>query len=829
MKKNYFLSLLTAFMLPMFATSASADVTEMTDLFGKYKFTADVEILDPTFEGEFLSECEVKISKEHSMYDATITGLGGATDVQQVSIFDASAHTFTVINPNPSAGLWNGAYFSNAEGKNPYGSIQRDFKVVYTFDPETKDITMDDFTVVTVSNWEADEANIIAKFSNVKMTLIEAEKVDIANVSGDWTFTTSSYDEESTFPTTFVLSLENTSEDFKNYNATISFEGYDAVTTTATFNGVALFVSFDSLCIDKEESIFLANYQGNSVKGQYEFSYTSATSMALSSGMCIVKRYVVKDEEGNDKLQHDYLQYYTTGVLKLPGEEVGFDWTGTYTVKSDTIMNGSHADKYSNEFTFVVEYNEGWDMYLVTEFMGKNVVDINQGGILFNIAEDGKSATINTGGYIEFNGEYDENWNPTSMTARILNDGNLGKEPLTLTLNEDGSLSLSTFIISYSDLLADVSEVEILYQNNVVSKEGTAEFNWAGGFTATGEVESIDGGNYPATFAMDVTYDETSDAYYVVNFLGYDIAAMTYGGLKLDIAEDGKSATMPLSGNFGVVCVSGSYPNYVQLCDANGGTSNLILTVNNDGTVSISDFSLHSYNYDNQTTSDEALAKYTNVSATAVDIAAFNWAGKYFFSILNEQTWNYDEYSLDIVEDNGEYWIESFMNYEVGSLNYGGFKLTVSADDATKASIKLNGGYGGALLTMLDNYNYLQLCDSVGGTESLGVTLNANGTLTIDKFQIIESKFGNGLEFVGEPVNYPSVVAVKGGYTTDIKAPYADGASSETINFNGDENVSVYDTAGRKVFSGAANNVNTLPAGFYIVKGASAAVKLNIK
>lgn len=826
MKKNYLFTLMSVFVLTLFPTSASAGVTEMADLFGKYKFTANVEVLDPTFEGEFLSECEVTISKEHSVYDATITGLGGATDVQHVSSFDAAAHTFTVINPNPSSGLWNGAYFSNAEGKNPYGSIQRDFKVVYTFDPETKEITMDDFTVVTVSNWESDDANVIAKFSNVKMTLVESEKIEVSNVSGDWTFTTSAYDEKSEFPTTFVLSLESTSADFKNYNATISFEGYDAVTTTASFNGVELVIPFDSLCIDKENSIFLANYQGTSVKGEYEFAYTSATTMALSSGMSIVKRYMKTDEEGNPKVKHDYLQYYTTGVLKLPGAETGFDWTGTYTVKSDTIMNGSHADKYSNEFTFVVEYHDTWQMYLITEFMGRNVVDINQGGILFNIAEDGKSATIATNQYLEFNAEYDAEFNPTSMTARIINDFNLGNDPLTLTFNEDGTLSLSPFIISYSNLMTNEGDVEIVYQNNVVSKEEEKPFSWNNGFTVTSDVESLDGGNYPSTFAIEIVYSETANAYYVVNFLGYDIAGMTYGGVKLDIAEDGKSATMPLSGNFGNLCITGEYPNYIMLGDAYGGNSSLELTINEDATISISDFGLYAFNYDDNSIGKK-VAAYSNVVATVVNTVAFDWSGKYVFTIYNPETYYYDEYSIEIVEDGGKYYIETFMGYELGSLNYGGLLLTVSSDDATKASIKLNGGYGGALLTMLDNYNYLQLRDSVGGTESLGVTLNANGTLTIDKFQIIESQFGNGIEPVGEPVAYPSVVAVKGGYTTDIEAPAADGVSSETINFNGDQVVSVYDTAGRKVYTGAANNVNVLPAGLYIVKSASATVKLN--
>lgn len=842
MRKKYFLTLLSAFVLTLFATSARADVTSMADLFGTYTFTADVDILDSSFDGDFLSECEVKISKEHSIYDATITGLGGATGVQQVVTINTTDCTFTVNNPNPSNGLWAGAYFSNAEGKNPYyPEFKRDFSVVYTYNPETKEITMENFTVVKVEgSGAAMETNefgtIVAKFTNVKMTPKESENIEINDVSGDWTFTTNAYDEESELPTTFVLSLESTSSDFKNYDATISFEGYEAVTTTATFNGVNLTVAFDSLCIDKTNSIFLANYQGSSVKGEYEFSYTSATTMTLSSGMSIVKRYMTTDEEGNEKVAHDYLQYYTVGVLSLPGEEAGFDWAGTYTVKGDTIMNGDHSDKYSDEFTFVVEYNETWAMYLITEFMGKNVVDVNNGGITFTIAEDGKSATIATDTYLEYNSDWaedaDGNWYPTVSNGRKIFDSNLGTDPLTLTLNEDGSLSLSSFVINYFDDITETENVEIFYEDNTVSKAGAKEFSWAGGFTVTGDVEALDGGSYPTTFAMSISYVETAAAYYVESFLGYDITGMTYGGLPLTIAEDGKSATMPLNGYFGDVCVSGAYPTYVQLCDADGGNSSLTITVNEDGTLSISDFSLHVYVYDEETwkpSTGDKIAAYTNVSATAVDVAAFNWAGEYLFTVLNNETYNYDEYSLVIKQDSYGIFVSEFMNYELGSLNNGGLTLTVSADDATKASIKLNGGYGGALLAMLENYNYLQLRDSVGGTTSLGVTLNADGSLTIDKFQVVESAWGASLTPVGEPVEYPSVIAMKGGYTTDIKAPVVSGEASEEIDFSSDAQVSVYDAAGRLVFTGAACEVNNLAKGLYIVKSATATAKLYIR
>jgi hypothetical protein len=73
-----------------------------------------------------------------------------------------------------------------------------------------------------------------------------------------------------------------------------------------------------------------------------------------------------------------------------------------------------------------------------------------------------------------------------------------------------------------------------------------------------------------------------------------DITALAQGGLLLTIAGDNKSAEMEV-GNF----AGGSYPDYLKIYDMNGTEEYpIILTANEDGTISFEDFFLATYNWD---------------------------------------------------------------------------------------------------------------------------------------------------------------------------------------------------------------------------------------
>lgn len=173
MKKLYITLMLPAILMAA-SLNAKAAVQTMADLFGKYKFTATVEI---TPEGEankehFAAESEVVITKDaNNIYDAQITGFAGAKgkEAMKVNSFSAEKNAFVVRNPNGSnySVFTGGVYYSEADGKYPFGDTQLS-DLVFTFNPETQEITVPDFTIIGDCDWAESTCKILAKYTNEK-------------------------------------------------------------------------------------------------------------------------------------------------------------------------------------------------------------------------------------------------------------------------------------------------------------------------------------------------------------------------------------------------------------------------------------------------------------------------------------------------------------------------------------------------------------------------------------------------------------------------------------------------------------------------------------
>ena len=195
MKKNYFM--LVCLMLFM-AINATAQVSSVADLFGKYRFTADVEFSEAgnSYKSALSGDCDATI-EEDGTYIAKIVGFAGSQTQQNINAISTEQNMLKVLNLNNPA-LWsNGLMLANENGDNPYGvwdseagewAVESYGPVYYTFDPATKEISIPDFTVITLSSYTAAKGTVIAKYTNVKMTLVEATTVVIADVSGDWNF-----------------------------------------------------------------------------------------------------------------------------------------------------------------------------------------------------------------------------------------------------------------------------------------------------------------------------------------------------------------------------------------------------------------------------------------------------------------------------------------------------------------------------------------------------------------------------------------------------------------------------------------------------------------
>lgn len=111
------------------------------------------------------------------------------------------------------------------------------------------------------------------------MTLVEAETIEVADISGDWNFAAGSgaYDtmEGSVIPTDFSIALTKSGDDNLAYTATIAIEGYDNVELPATFDGNTLALAYDDTYLDETKGIRFAPMYGSAKKGTIEFKSQS--------------------------------------------------------------------------------------------------------------------------------------------------------------------------------------------------------------------------------------------------------------------------------------------------------------------------------------------------------------------------------------------------------------------------------------------------------------------------------------------------------------------------------------------------------------------------
>lgn len=621
MKKNYFLSFAMLLCFLAFGFNAKAQVEGMADLFGKYQFTATFEFTEAgnAHSAMFKNDCEVVITKDDSGvgYAGVIKGLLGATYDQSIASIDVANNKFIVRNPNPNYGLWDG-YIGVTDIT--LENIQL-YEMVYNYDPSTKEITIDDFQIAAFS-WPAPDYNMAAEVyvnvKNAKLTLIEAENIEIPSIAGDWDYAPVDgyvYN-DSTFAKTFTMSLAATDDTNKAYSATITFGDYEPFTLPATFDGAMLTIPFDSLYLDVENKYrFGVASPGDERTGAFTFQYQSETSL-----MQYDRIYVRQDSVWNEEKQawgNPIIQRLNWGYATRESEATkGFSWAGTYNVSSDTIVANKELaaqfGEWPTEFNIVIEERMPGSFY-VTEIAGCDVYSPNNGFTIIKPADDNKSATIDLAQYYGMfllqslgNGEY----------LQIF-DGNNTTGTITLTLNEDGSISISPMFIQKTAYGADPSTFQpvIFYQNMTAVKE-VEKFEWASGYFLTADVEVFDTTReWPSEFVAKIEYNEGWGLYLLTEFFNYDnITSLCYGANSLTIADDTQSATYGKTGGY----IGGKYPLYYNIYDKNESTTALNFTVNEDGTVSMDDFILFVTDYDGSGAAVKG-ALYTNVVLTKGD------------------------------------------------------------------------------------------------------------------------------------------------------------------------------------------------------------------
>ena len=829
MKKNYFFGALMSLMLVLFALPVKAQVESLADLFGKYQFTADMEVMAgmEKYAEQLSADCEAEISKG-AVYDAQIVGFAGATSQMNINAISTEKKMIKATNPNTPQ-LWDVLYLANENGDYPFGvfdnekgewTVESYGPVYMSYDPATKLITIPDFTVVTC-DIENSKATVVAKFTNVKMTFKTSAEIEVADLSGSWHATplgTYGSNSESSIPAEYDFVLTKTGEDNENYSAELTIGDFAPVTLPATFDGVSLAIHAKDVVLDATTGAVI--YWNGATEYDITFSYASETTLSMSTPLCIG---LPNPEAGEDEPKYTMEQWYMNGSAKRAAEGgASFDWAGTWTVKTTEMVSLT-----STEFEMVVEYVEGPGIYLITKFLGNDVVNLNNGGILLTPSADGKTAVIKAGtclATIE-----------AGVSYSILYDMNRSADPIAVTVNEDGTLSIAEFCVATNSYGGDplASTLSGYYSGTVATKvveeeEPVEPFDWAGTWTVkAGKVEAYDGKEYPAEFEMEVTYMAEWDMYLVTKFMGNDVANMNQGGILLTPSEDGMTAELKTG-----TLVGGSYPIYLKMYDMNATTSPVIITRNADGTLSIANFYVKTLNYDTSEETPAVFYQSVTASKDAVEeepVEPFEWTG--FWTVKSGKVDAYDgkeypaEFEMEVtyMAEWDMYLVTKFMGNDVANMNQGGILLTPSEDGMT-AELKTGTLVGGSYPI------YLKMYDMNATTSPVIITRNADGTLSIANFYVKTLNYDTSEETPA--VFYQSVTASKGA--SSIESVKNEGAqvavNGGVITIaGGAQSVQVYDAAGRLEFSGVASSVANLSKGIHIVKVGGAAVKVAVK
>ena len=96
MKKIYFSTLFAALML-FVATPATAQITSVTGFYGKWQFTADVDVKNQNYADLVSNSFEVVITKGDNGYPAKMTNFAGSEEILNINSFDADTQTLLFL------------------------------------------------------------------------------------------------------------------------------------------------------------------------------------------------------------------------------------------------------------------------------------------------------------------------------------------------------------------------------------------------------------------------------------------------------------------------------------------------------------------------------------------------------------------------------------------------------------------------------------------------------------------------------------------------------------------------------------------------------------
>lgn len=420
MRKIYFSALLGAIFTLFTSLNASAQINDMSDLFGKYELSCKVggSDIQPT---EFAITASDNVNYKKGM----LKGFMGSTSTLYISKFDASAHTFTVNNATYEDAQGGKMYYGSEDGSQH--SMNR-YSLVFTFDPDTKTITLPNVSLGTLDNkYENFTPQVV--YTDIEMIFTGEEEKQEADWSGTFQVAASkndyNYGGKYEYPAEFTFTIIKDGDNY--YLTDFLSKNIEAFTNGGILlqtDGMTAKIPENSIVGQLDESTYLTVAGGYGGDVVFEM---------LPNGNIKNKSYGFMISEGGTQAYYYGNENYTT-------PKPAYDYSGTYNATAVLAMDMSEG---AAPTTGVIEIQEQDGQYIVTKFFDMTPFTMDYDLMYFTPdATDPKKGTINCTmlkTISTFGGEF-KYWG--------LADGNLQSTPVTVTFDADGNLHIGEFCIA---------------------------------------------------------------------------------------------------------------------------------------------------------------------------------------------------------------------------------------------------------------------------------------------------------------------------------------------------------------------------------------------
>ena len=405
-------------------------------------------------------------------------------------------------------------------------------------------------------------------------------------------------------------------------------------------------------------------------------------------------------------------------------------------------------------------------------------------------------------------------WNPSNI--QVFEGAPVSADGKTITLPDFTIVKIAGYATPDAEILLRGTNCKLtmVEQEEIVAADLSGEWRFAAAGTV--ESEGIFTDNFPTEF--DMTLTSTSE-----NNKVYD-AELRFEGFEPLTIKDAKFNGVSLEIPFNNTYLDAAKQILFYNFSANVAEGTLKFNMASETSLSL----MNGLRLVQITEGETVLVQYYSTGNAVRKIEASDFAGSYTVKVGNIEYVDarpYDvqypnEFQVVIEEDNGQYFITTFLNEDTYLLNYGGIEAFISAADPTTLEIPTGGLY--CYVKYLGGERENQVFATLGsptGEEkgTVTITLTKEGTASMSDFSLfvqgeIDALFTDiTISKNADGIKHTEAAPAK----SDIYA--ADGR----ICIAGEpQYVEVYSLTGARVYNGTTSEVAGLGKGLYIVKTA---------